>query len=107
LAGDLFHLCRASQVGASLFEDKIPAQSPTDKFYPVFNLEESKENLFFGGEDFELLFTLGYNIFFSVRNELEKRNITRIGIISANVEIITLSFGDSDGILEPKGFRHF
>lgn len=107
LAGDLFHICRASQVGASLFEDKIPSQSPIDKYFPVFELFEAENNLFFGGEDFELLFTISHNIFFDARNELEKRNITRIGTITANAEIITLSDRGKSRILEPKSFCHF
>jgi thiamine-monophosphate kinase len=107
LVGDLFHICRSSQVGASLFEDKIPAQSPIDKFFPVFNLSDSDDNLFFGGEDFELLFTVNHNIFFDVQNELEKRNITRVGRITATTEIVELNGWQHSRFLQPKGFQHF
>ncbi|HEY8559986.1 MAG TPA: thiamine-phosphate kinase [Pyrinomonadaceae bacterium] len=107
LAGDLHHICRLSRVGASLFEDKIPAQSPNDKFFPVFNLSDSEEILFFGGEDFELLFTIGQSIFFDLQNEFEKRGISRIGRVTANTEIIELSGWKNSRILDAKGFRHF
>ncbi|HEY0459196.1 MAG TPA: thiamine-phosphate kinase [Pyrinomonadaceae bacterium] len=104
LSSDLAHICRASKVGAKLFAEKIPVESEildfkfeTDKISPALN----------GGEDFELLFTLSPKKKFQLAKELQNHQISHIGEVSANAEIIELIFGEKIHILEPEGFRHF
>ncbi len=105
LSSDLAHLCRASKVGAKIFASKIPLDKKLKPLAKSFD-----EKLYFalnGGEDFELLFTINPKKKFQVENGLKKRQISCIGEITANNEIIELISGESSEILQPKGFRHF
>ncbi|MGY6562042.1 MAG: thiamine-phosphate kinase [Luteibaculaceae bacterium] len=57
LASELLHLCKASSVGAQLFEEKIPIDPQTLLVADQFNLHPNTPALN-GGEDYELLFTI-------------------------------------------------
>lgn len=106
LVADLFHICSQNNVGARLFEDKIPKQNPNYKYYPIFNVLDSEQNLYFTGEDFELLFTTkGHS--HKMFDFLANYNITKIGTITSESKIINLSSWGDARILEPKGFSHF
>ena len=103
LSSDLFHLCRASQVGAQLEADQIPLDKNL-----FFFTDLAPEALFFalnGGEDFELLFTS------KPQNEkkLKKRfpGISCIGEIVENSAGIKLHKESQSILLQPDGFRHF
>ena len=104
LSSDLFHICRASQVGAKIYAEKIPIEPQKPK------TKSQKPNINFaldGGEDFELLFTVNPKKYFQLKKFLETHNFSHIGEITANAEIIELVTGEKTEILEPKGFRHF
>ncbi len=100
LSSDLAHICRSSGVGARIDEESIPCNTDLDNH---FSREEILKMAFDGGEDFELLFTV------PVKNisQLNLLGISRIGEITANVEIIELTAPHGITILEPKGYRHF
>ncbi|HMS38736.1 MAG TPA: thiamine-phosphate kinase [Pyrinomonadaceae bacterium] len=105
LSSDLNHLCRASQVGAKIYAEKIPIDS---NLVGISNSFESRINYALnGGEDFELLFTVSPNIFFSRESFFIKRGFLCIGEVTANAEIIELITNGESRILESKGFRHF
>ena len=97
LSSDLRHICRASKVGAKIYDEKIPFQSQIADLNLALN----------GGEDFELLFTVNTK----KKNRLEKvlgnYHFSHIGEITANAEIIELILDQKTEVLEPKGFRHF
>jgi thiamine-monophosphate kinase len=104
LTGDLFHICAESKVGAKMFADKIPVEIAISNFkFQISNLEFA----LFGGEDFELLFTVDPKKKFAVEKALKNHKISLIGEVTANEEIIELITGKKSEILEPKGFRHF
>ena len=111
LSSDLFHICRASKVGAKLYAEKILIESQISTLKiqnSKFKIQNSKLDFaIHGGEDFELLFTVNPKKYFQLKKQLEKYNISHIGEISANAEIIELVTGSKIEILEPKGFRHF
>jgi thiamine-monophosphate kinase len=104
LSSDLAHLCRVSQTGAKIFAEKIPTESKILDF--KFEIDNFSLALS-GGEDFELLFTVSPKKNFQLEKELENRQISRIGEITANVEIIELVIDNETRILAPEGFRHF
>jgi len=104
LSSDLAHLCRVSQTGAKIFAEKIPTESKILSF--KFEIDNFSLALS-GGEDFELLFTVSPKKNFQLEKELENRQISRIGEITANVEIIELVIDNETRILAPEGFRHF
>ena len=104
LSSDLFHICQVSKVGAKIYAEKIPVEVQNSK------LKTQNSKLAFalnGGEDFELLFTVNPKKKFQLEKHLENRNISHIGEVTANAEIIELITGKKTEILEPEGFRHF
>lgn len=105
LSSDLMHICRASNVGAKIFADKIPVDKnlkvAADTFSEKINLALN------GGEDFELLFTVPEKKIFQFEKRIENRKFSHIGEVTANVAGIELITGDKARLLSPKGFRHF
>jgi len=57
IASELLHLCKASQVGCRLYEERLPIDYQTAVQAEEFNLNVSTVALN-GGEDYELLFTV-------------------------------------------------
>ena len=57
LASEVFHLCKCSNVGCQLYEDKIPIDPQTFQTSMDFNINPTVSALN-GGEDYELLFTI-------------------------------------------------
>ena len=100
LSSDLGHICRASGVGAVLRAETLPIHRD---LYNYFHSDLNLEMALDGGEDFELLFTVDEkNI-----SLLDSLDVTRIGEITSNVDIITLISEGNSTVLEPKGYKHF
>jgi thiamine-monophosphate kinase len=57
LSSEIFHICRQSQLGCVLYEEKIPIADDTRKAAFKFELDPTACALS-GGEDYELLFTV-------------------------------------------------
>ncbi len=108
LSSDLAHICRASRTGAKIFAEKIPLESKILDFESQnFESEDKISFALDGGEDFELLFTVNPKKIFQLEKALENHQISAIGEVTANAEIIELISNEKSRILEPKGFRHF
>lgn len=75
LASDVMHLCRNSNTGCKLFEEKIPVDHLTRELAREFGLDPAVCALN-GGEDYELLFTVTLSDFEKIK---EKAEITVIG----------------------------
>ena len=78
LASDLLHICRQSEVGCNIYEDKIPIDHTTMNTAVDFNLNPITCALN-GGEDYELLFTVNQKDFEKLK---EIKDITVIGNIT-------------------------
>ncbi len=57
LSSEILHLCRQSQLGCVLYEDKIPVSEETRRAVFKFEMDPTACALS-GGEDYELLFTI-------------------------------------------------
>ena len=57
LSSEVIHLCKNSQVGANLYEDKIPLDPAVISVCEEFEIDSTTIALS-GGEDYELLFTI-------------------------------------------------
>lgn len=79
LASELLHLCTQSNVGAQLYEEKIPIDPMTYTRAREFNLDPTMCALN-GGEDYELLFTIDLNDYEKIKSSPD---ITAIGHITA------------------------
>ena len=60
LSSELLHICKQSNVGAILYEDKIPFNEEAKEFAYKLKLDPTACALS-GGEDYELLFTISQN----------------------------------------------
>lgn len=62
LSSEIIHICKSSEVGCNLYEDKIPLDPQVISTCEEFNLDSTTIALS-GGEDYELLFTVSQEDF--------------------------------------------
>ena len=104
LASEIMHLCKAGELGAQIFDEKLPIDQQTYDVARQFNLDPSTCALN-GGEDYELLFTVD-------PNDLEKvkymPDVYLIGEIVPAGDGITLhTSGGQVHPLKAQGWNHF
>ncbi|MEM7186694.1 MAG: thiamine-phosphate kinase, partial [Bacteroidota bacterium] len=75
LSSEVIHLCKQSDVGCNLFEDKIPLDPQVISTCEEFNMDSTTIALS-GGEDYELLFTISTDDFPKIK---ANPNLTVIG----------------------------
>ncbi len=78
LSSEIMHICKLSNTGCRLYEDKIPMDNQTKAMAEELNINPIVAALN-GGEDYELLFTLPLGDYEKVKNDPD---ITIIGSIS-------------------------
>ena len=78
LSSEVLHLCKQSNLGCRIYEEKIPIDSLTYETAREFNLDPTLCSLS-GGEDYELLFTVDINEYEKLKNSMD---ITIIGHIT-------------------------
>ena len=100
LGSDLKHICEASGVGAVLDGESIPIDP---SLYDVVRFDEAFDLAINGGEDFELLFTVGE----SDLPALGDLPVSRIGTISSEQGDLAISRNGTVETLVPSGFQHF
>lgn len=109
LSGDLNHLIKQSQVGAELVLDQIPISSSLIRFSKQNKCDHMKYALF-GGEDYELLFSVPEKKIRKLNKLLENNLIqaTQIGRIIPKKRGLVIR--KRDGTLQkikPLGYDHF
>ncbi len=110
LVQDLYHICKASKVGAIIQADRIP-QSPEFSRTCKKNKINPAPFLLNGGEDYELLFTLPADGAKNLKRQFlkAKAHVTQIGEIALKPRKVLLA--KSDGrtmpLPESEGFNHF
>lgn len=109
LASDLKRICEESQCGARIFLDKIPLS----KAIRLFG-KSSKKNIYdyalYGGEDYELLFTINEKKTQRLQKKWQKMKIpiTNIGEILDRENGVTLvNSKGKEGPLLKSGYDHF
>ena len=104
LASEIFHICKQSDLGATIYEDKLPIDKQTFDTAIELNLDPITCVLN-GGEDYELLFTISQEDF----PKLEKHpDIHFIGHMTKSEEgkfLVTKS--DTAVQIKAQGWRHF
>lgn len=86
LASEIIHICKQSDTGCRLFEDKIPVDYQTEEIAKKFGLVPVTMALS-GGEDYELLFTVPQSDFETVK---AVEGISIIGYITDKAEGMNL-----------------
>ena len=90
LASELLHLCSQSNVGAQLYEEKIPMDPLTFERAREFSLDPTMCAMS-GGEDYELLFTINMKDYEKLKNNPDVTFIGHITAKSAGVNLVTRS----------------
>ena len=86
LSSELLHICKQSNVGCNLFEEKIPVDPQFIDVCEEFNIDSTTIALN-GGEDYELLFTIPLEDFDKIK---ANPNFTVIGHITQATEGVNL-----------------
>lgn len=104
LASEILHLTKASGLGATLYEDKLPIDQETFDTARSFNLVPSTCALN-GGEDYELLFTIKQADFEKIKGNNHFAIIGHMTDKNSAVEIV-----DKGGLVQAvkaQGWQHF
>lgn len=103
LSSELLHLCKQSQCGAVLYEEKIPIHDAARQFAYQLELDPTACALS-GGEDYELLFTLRQSDYDKI---VLNENISVIGYITdAEEGAVIMTKGGNRHKLVAQGWQH-
>ncbi len=90
LASEILHICKQSNKGCNLYEDKIPLDPMTYQTAREFNLDPTVCALS-GGEDYELLFTIKQTDYEKIKLQMDISIIGHITDASAGCNLVTKS----------------
>jgi thiamine-monophosphate kinase len=82
LSSELFHICKSSDRGCFIYEEKIPIHKNTEKMGEEFRIYPAIAALN-GGEDYELLFTVPVSQYEIIK---DMKDISIIGHITDKSE---------------------
>jgi thiamine-monophosphate kinase len=105
VASELKHLCRHSQTGALIEESKLPILSETREISDEFE-DDAATYALFGGEDYELLFTLSPNDLDKLSTFKDIHIIGKMLDACHGVKMRDL-FGADIDLENTSGFQHF
>lgn len=104
LASEILHICKASNVGCSIYEEKIPIDPLTYNTAREFNIDPTVCALS-GGEDYELLFTIKQADYEKIKNNSD---VSVIGhITQASEGAMLISKGGNQHKLVAQGWNAF
>ncbi len=104
LSSEVLHICKQSEVGAVLYEDKIPVHPDAKEFAYKLEIDPTACALS-GGEDYELIFTISQNDYEKVK---EVQGISVIGYITeAKEEATIITRGGNKHKLVAQGWNAF
>jgi len=86
LSSEILHICKNSNVGCNIYEDKIPVSEELKAACEEFKLHSTTVAMG-GGEDYELLFTIDQKDFDKIKSSPD---FTVIGHITKDSESINL-----------------
>jgi len=104
LSSEIIHLCKQSQVGCDLFEEKIPLDPVVISACEEFKIDSTTVALN-GGEDYELLFTISQDDYPKIK---ANPNLTVIGYMKeaeAGMHLVTRA--ESKIPLKAQGWKNF
>lgn len=104
LASEIFHLCKASNLGCMIFDEKIPIDAKTSMAALDFNIDPVTCALN-GGEDYELLFTIAQQDYDKIKGNPHMTVIGHMTDRESGVNMV-----DKHGALialQAQGWSHF
>jgi thiamine-monophosphate kinase len=103
LSSEIHHLCKNSNVGCNVYEDKIVMDLQTRSMAEELNINPLIAALN-GGEDYELLFTVDVKDYDKIKNDPDFSVIGHMTNVSEGINLIT---GTGSAIpLEAQGWVH-
>ncbi|MEO7047480.1 MAG: thiamine-phosphate kinase [Ferruginibacter sp.] len=103
LSSDLLHICKQSEVGCVLYEDKLPMNEEAKEFAYKLQLDPTA-CILSGGEDYELLFTVAQEDFEKIK---VNPSLSIIGYITEKTEGTNLiTRGGNKHALVAQGWNH-
>ncbi|MCG6187406.1 thiamine-phosphate kinase [Maribellus maritimus] len=103
LSSEIMHLCKNSNTGCNLYEDKIPMDFQTKKMAEELSINPLVAALN-GGEDYELLFTISLEDYEKIKNDPDFTVIGHMTNVSEGTNLITNA--GSAVPLEAQGWNH-
>ena len=88
LSSEIMHICKQSNVGCNLYEDKIPVDPQFISVCEEFDIDSTTVAIN-GGEDYELLFTIAMTDFEKIKANPNFTIIGHITLESEGVHLIT------------------
>ncbi len=104
LVSDIFHICKNSGVGVSLYEDKLPIDAQAFETAAEFGIDPNTCALN-GGEDYELLFTINQKDYEKIKNHDDINTIGYMHEKSKGKVLVTRSQNVIE--LKAQGWTHF
>ncbi|MEP2512403.1 MAG: thiamine-phosphate kinase, partial [Reichenbachiella sp.] len=104
LASELFHIAKSSEVGVTIYEDKLPIAKMAFETAVEFNIDPMTCALN-GGEDYELLFTIGQNEFEKIKNHPDIATIGYVDKKEKGLKMVTKN--NNTVALQAQGWKHF
>ncbi|MBS3815663.1 MAG: thiamine-phosphate kinase, partial [Hadesarchaea archaeon] len=107
LAANLWQIARMSKVKLTIDKDKLPINPQVLEFSREYDYDPNEFTLF-GGEDFELLFTVKKDSWESVKKSIEDLGVqtTLIGEVSEGSGVY-MKTNDEKNELPDRGYEHF
>jgi thiamine-monophosphate kinase len=104
LASDVFHICKQSGLGVAIYEEKLPIDKQAFETAAEFSIDPNACALN-GGEDYELLFTIGQDDFEKIKNHSD---IHTVGYMQAKEKGETFVTRNNNVVeLTAQGWKHF
>jgi len=104
LSSEIFHLCKASQVGCDVYEEKLPADPQTLSTAEEFKINSSTA-LLNGGEDYELLMAIKTEDYEKIKGH---PLLTTVGHFTDQKQVCSMITGLGQSIpLEAQGWKNF
>lgn len=104
LASEAFHLCKQSELGVAIYEDKLPIEKQSYETAAEFSIDPNACALN-GGEDYELLFTIPQEDFEKIKNHSD---IHTVGYMQAKSKGRTFVTRNQQVVeLQAQGWKHF
>jgi thiamine-monophosphate kinase len=104
LSSEIMHLCKQSNVGCDLYEDKIPLDPQVISTCEEFNIDSTTVALN-GGEDYELLFTISQDDFLKIKANPNFSIIGHMTEASEGLHLITRA--NTKIPLKAQGWKNF
>ncbi|MCF7559800.1 thiamine-phosphate kinase [Sabulilitoribacter multivorans] len=104
LSSEIIHLCKQSEVGCDLYEDKIPLDPQVISTCEEFNIDSTTVALN-GGEDYELLFTISQEDYLKIKANPSLSVIGHIKEQKEGLHLVTRT--DTKIPIKAQGWKNF